>query len=70
MTRRARVKLEEEHTTASRLRELTQGNLSLITPEMIEKAAKAGDAVAKAVIERTGFYLGVWLAGMITAIRN
>ncbi|HEV2381283.1 MAG TPA: ROK family protein [Terriglobia bacterium] len=68
MTRRARVKLEEEHTTASRLRELTHGNLSLITPEMIEKAAKAGDAVAKAVIERTGFYLGVWLAGMITLL--
>lgn len=68
MARRARVKLEEEHTTASRLRELTHGNLSLITPEMIEKAAKAGDAVAKAIIEETGFYLGVWLAGMITLL--
>ena len=68
MARRARVKLEEEHTTASRLRDLTRGNLSLITPEMIEKAARAGDAASKTLIEETGFYLGVWLAGMITLL--
>jgi glucokinase len=68
MARRARVFLEEEHTTASRLRDLTLGNLSQITPELIEKAARRGDAVAKKIIEDTGFYLGVWLAGMITLL--
>lgn len=68
MARRARVRLEEEHTTPSQLRELTGGNLSLITPEMIERAAKAGDNLAKAIIDKTGFYLGVWLAGMITLL--
>jgi len=68
MARRARVRLEQEHTTASRLRVLTKGNLSLITPEMIEKASRSGDAVAKTILHETGFYLGVWLAGMITLL--
>ena len=68
MARRARVRLEQEHTTPSRLRELTRGNLSLITPEMIDAAARAGDAVARTIVDETGFYLGVWLAGMITLL--
>jgi len=68
MARRARVFLEEEHTTASKLREVTHGNLSHITPELIEKAARDGDKVAQKVIDDTGFYLGVWLAGMITLL--
>lgn len=68
MARRARVRLEQEHTTPSALRHLTRGNLSVITPEMIEKTARAGDAVSQAIIEETGFYLGVWLAGMITLL--
>jgi glucokinase len=68
MARRARVRLEREHTTPSRLRELTHGDLSRITPELIERTARAGDAVAKYIVEQTGFYLGVWLAGMITLL--
>ncbi len=68
MARRARVRLEQEHTTPSLLRELTHGNLSQITPKMIQQAARAGDRVAKAMIDETGFHLGVWLAGMITLL--
>jgi len=68
MVRRARVRLEQEHTVPSLLRDLTRGHLSQITPKMIEEAARAGDAVAKAIIDETGFYLGVWLAGMITLL--
>ena len=68
MARRARVRLEQEHTTPSLLRELTHGQLGRITPKMIEDAARAGDRVAKTVIDETGFYLGVWLAGMITLL--
>jgi glucokinase len=66
MARRARVHLEQEHTKPSLLRKLTGGHLSRITPKMIEGAARAGDPVAKSIIDETGFYLGVWLAGMIT----
>jgi glucokinase len=68
MVRRARVRLEQEHTVPSLLRDLTRGHLSQITPKMIEEAAHAGDAVAGAIIDETGFFLGVWLAGMITLL--
>lgn len=68
MARRARVRLEQEHTTASHLRDMARGNPSHITPEMIERAARARDVVARTIVEETGFYLGVWLAGMITLL--
>ncbi len=68
MARRARVYLEQEHTAPSLLRERTQGHLSRITPKMIEETARAGDPVAKSIIDESGFYLGVWLAGMITLL--
>lgn len=68
MVRRARVKLEQEHTLPSLLRKQTQNHLSRITPEMIEKTAAAGDKVAKFIIDETGFFLGVWLASMITLL--
>ncbi len=68
MVRRARVRLEQEHTAPSLLRKLTDGHLSRITPKMIEEAARAGDPVARSIIDETGFYLGVWLAGMITLL--
>jgi glucokinase len=68
MARRARVFLEQKHTAPSLLREMTHGHLSRINPQMIEEAARQGDAVAKSIIEETGLYLGVWLAGMITLL--
>ncbi|MFZ0963844.1 MAG: ROK family protein [Terriglobia bacterium] len=66
MARRARVMLEQEHSLSSALRELTHGRAEQITPQMIQEAARRGDRVAKAVLDETGFYLGVWLAGMIS----
>jgi len=68
MARRARVRLEQEHTAPSLLRELTQGHLSRITPKMIEEAARKDDPIAREILDETGFYLGVWLAGMITLL--
>jgi glucokinase len=68
MARRARVRLEQEHAQPSLLRTLTGGRLELITPEMIEKAAAEGDLIAKSVLDKTGFYLGVWLGGMISLL--
>jgi glucokinase len=66
MARRARVMLEQEHNLPSVLRELTHGRAEQISPLMIQQAARQGDRVAKTILEETGFYLGVWLAGMIT----
>jgi glucokinase len=68
MVRRARVKLEQEHTLPSLLREMTAGHLSRITPKMIQEAARAHDPVAQGIIDETGFLLGVWLAGMMTLL--
>ena len=68
IVRRTRVFLEQQHTEPSVLREITHGHLSRITPQMVQEAARKGDAVAKSIIEETGFYLGVWLAGMITLL--
>lgn len=68
MVRRARVRLEQEHGAPSLLREMTKGHLSQITPRMIEEAARKRDPIAKGIIEETGFYLGAWLAGMITLL--
>jgi glucokinase len=66
MARRARVMLEQEHNLPSVLRDMTHGRSEQISPLMIQQAAQQGDRVAKTVLEDTGFYLGVWLAGMIT----
>jgi len=66
MARRARVMLEQEHSIPSVLRELTHGHAEQISPQMIQQAARQGDRVAKTILEETGFFLGVWLAGMIT----
>lgn len=68
IARRARIKLEQEHTAPSLLRTLTRGKLERITPEMIAKAAGAGDSIARFVLDETGFYLGVWLGGMISLL--
>jgi glucokinase len=68
MARRARVFLEQDHGAASLLREMCGGQLSRISPRMIEEARANGDPVAKAIVDESGFYLGVWLAGMITVL--
>ena len=68
MVRRARVFLEQEHGAASLLRDMCQGHLSRITPQMIEEARTKGDPVANAIVDESGFFLGVWLAAMITVL--
>ncbi len=68
MVRRARVRLVQEYTTPSLLRTMSRGQMKLISPEMISEAARKGDAIAKSILDETGFYLGVWLGGMITLL--
>lgn len=68
MARRARVRLEQQHAVPSLLREITRGQLRLISPQMIADAAAKGDAIAKEVLDETGFFLGVWLGGMISLL--
>jgi glucokinase len=66
MARRARVMLEQEHSLPSLLRDMTRGHPELISPQMIQQAANKGDRIAKTILDETGFYMGIWLAGMIS----
>ena len=65
MARRAQVRLIQDHLAPSLLRDLTGGQLNRVTPQLIAQAAERGDALAKSIVEETGLFLGVWLAGMI-----
>ena len=68
IARRARVRLEQDYEAPSLLRSMTKGQLRLITPQMIEKAARRRDRIAQSIVDETGFYLGVWLGGMINLL--
>lgn len=68
MARRATVRLEQDHRAPSLLRTMTKGQLRLITPELIQEAARRGDEIARAIVDETGFYLGTWLGGMINLL--
>lgn len=43
-------------------------DLNEVTPKVIAEAAKDGDAVAKEIYERAGFYIGIGVANLITII--
>jgi glucokinase len=47
---------------------LVDFDLNKITPEVILRAAQAGDEVAQAILDRAGFYLGTGLANIITIL--
>lgn len=68
MARRARVRLIRDYTAPSLLRIMAGGKLESITPEMIAEASKKGDAIAREILDETGFYLGAWLGSMITLL--
>lgn len=68
MARRARVMLEQEHNLPSLLRDLTKGGTEDISPMLIQQAASKGDRIAKTILEETGYYMGLWLGGMISLL--
>ncbi len=68
MARRARVLLEQEHGVPSLLRTMCRGALGRITPEMIAEAARRRDALARRIVDETGFFLGVWLGSMMSLL--
>jgi glucokinase len=49
----------------SRLRDLARANSETLTPEQVAEAFRAGDALAKQVLEATADLLTVWLGNMI-----
>jgi glucokinase len=49
----------------TRLRELVDGDLNRMTPEVIVQAAEAGDAIAREILQEAGFYLGIGVTNLI-----
>ncbi len=68
MVRRARVMLEQEHAVPSLLRNYNHAAPDTLTAEVIAQCAKRGDRLARTVLDETGFYLGVWLAALLTML--
>ncbi len=52
----------------TRLGEMVGYDLNCITPEVVYKAALAGDAVAREIFERAGTYLGVAISNVLVAV--
>jgi len=52
----------------TRIAELVSYDLNKVTPEVICRAAQAGDAIAREVYERAGFYIGIGVANLIAIL--
>jgi glucokinase len=52
----------------TRIGEMCDYDLNRITPELIARAAEAGDQIAMEIYERAGFYLGIAAANICVAI--
>lgn len=52
----------------TRISEMCGYDLNRITPELIARAAQAGDEIAKDIYEKAGFYLGIAAANVCSSI--
>jgi glucokinase len=52
----------------TRIAEQCEYDLNRITPELIAKAAQAGDEIAREIYEKAGFYIGIAAANMCAAV--
>ena len=63
LAREARHRIEEGVRTS--ILEYAEGEVEKVTAQVIHKAAEQGDSLAKELIARTGYYVGVGLANLI-----
>lgn len=64
----ARARSRLECAPHSRLFECNEANPKSLTPETVTRAAREGDAVARAVLAETGQYLGIALASVLNLL--
>lgn len=57
-----------ENGRSSLLTELCGGDLNQITGEMVDRAARSGDALALDILKQTGRYIGISLANLINTL--
>jgi glucokinase len=63
LAREARHRIKESIRTL--ILEYAEGDVEKVTAEVIHSAAEQGDSLAKKLISRTGYYVGVGLANLI-----
>ena len=63
LAREARKRIEEGKQTS--ILDYADGNIEKVTAEVVQKAAEAGDSVARELINITGYYIGVGLANLV-----
>jgi len=63
LTREARHQIEEGVRTS--ILEYADGDVEKVTAQVIHSAARQGDSLAKELIGRTGYYVGVGLANLV-----
>lgn len=49
----------------TKMRDMVNGDLNLVTPEIVTRAAEAGDVVALEIMEQTGHYIGTAVASVL-----
>ncbi|HYL15487.1 MAG TPA: ROK family protein [Terriglobales bacterium] len=65
IAKRARTKLAANSAATSSILDLADGNIEVVTSEMVGKAYDAGDRLAKEVLVETVELLTVWLGNMV-----
>jgi glucokinase len=63
LTREARKRIEKGVRTS--ILKYAEGDIEKVTPQAIHSAAQQGDSLAKELIARTGYYVGVGLVNLI-----
>jgi len=64
IARRARQRLSEQ-ATRSAILQLANNSLDHVSTEIVSKAAKSGDSLAREVLEESADHLSIWLGNMI-----
>jgi glucokinase len=65
ITRRARERLAEHGSANSKMLQIANGNLELVTAETVGDAALTGDPLANAIMHEAAEHLAIWLGNVI-----
>jgi glucokinase len=65
ISRRARNLLRQSRYNHSQILKMTGGNISNVTAETVNKAARGGDKLAKQILEEAAGHLAIWLGNII-----
>jgi glucokinase len=65
ISRRARRLLRQNRNNRSQILKMAGGNISNVTAETVNKAARSGDQLAKQILQEAADHLAIWLGNII-----